>query len=89
MRSMNTSERIDEMLHEAENYKWDAMSVVETWRAAKEEIWETETWTHNKVRRKLWEQTRCCNRCEQKVEKEDQMDKVHERASHRCDTDEH
>ena len=30
MRSMNTSERIDEMLNEAENYKWDAMLVAET-----------------------------------------------------------
>ena len=53
MRSMNTSERIDPMLSEAENYKWDAMLVAETWRAAEEEIWETETWTHNNARRKL------------------------------------
>ena len=42
MRSMNTSERIDEMLNEAENYKWDAILVAETWRAAEDEIRETD-----------------------------------------------
>ena len=41
MRSMNSSERIEEMVHELEGYRWDAVLLNETWRPAKSEIWET------------------------------------------------
>ena len=41
MRSMHTSERIQEMLCEVEGYRWDALLLCETWRHDKEEIWET------------------------------------------------
>ena len=41
MRSMNSSERIEEMIQELEGYRWDAVLLNETWRPAKSEIWET------------------------------------------------
>ena len=41
MRSMHSSERIEEMVCELECYRWDAMFVSETWRQEKSEIWET------------------------------------------------
>ena len=41
MRSMHSSERIEEMVCEFEGYRWDAILLSETWRPAKSEIWET------------------------------------------------
>ena len=41
MRSMHSSERIEEMVCELEGYRWDAMLLSETWRQDKSEIWET------------------------------------------------
>ena len=41
MRSMHSSERIEEMVCELEGYRWDALLLCETWRHDKEEIWET------------------------------------------------
>ena len=41
MRSMHSSERIEEMVWELEGYRWDAMLLSETWRQDKEEMWET------------------------------------------------
>ena len=41
MRSMHSSERIEEMICELEGYRWDASVLNETWRPAKSEIWET------------------------------------------------
>ena len=40
MRSMNSSERIEEMICELEGYRWDAVLLNETWRLAKSEIWD-------------------------------------------------
>ena len=41
MRSMHSSERIEEMVCELDGYRWDALLLCETWRHDKEEIWET------------------------------------------------
>ena len=41
MRSMLSSERIEEMVCELEGYRWDALLLCETWRHDKEEIRET------------------------------------------------
>ena len=41
MRSMNSSERIEEMISDLEGCKWDAVLLNETWRPPKSEIWET------------------------------------------------
>ena len=40
MRSMNSSDRIEEMILVLEGYRWDAVLLNETWRPAKSEIWE-------------------------------------------------
>ena len=37
---MNSSERTEEMICDLEGYRWDAVLLNETWRAAKSEIWE-------------------------------------------------
>ena len=41
MRSMHSSERMEEMVCELEGYRCDAMLLSETWRQDKSEIWET------------------------------------------------
>ena len=41
LRSMHSSERIEEMVSDLEGYRWDALFLNETWRHDKEEIWET------------------------------------------------
>ena len=38
---MHSSQRIIEMVSELEDYRWDAISLSETWREEKSEIWET------------------------------------------------
>ena len=40
MRSINSSERINEMVCEVEGYRWDAILMSETWRPDKSEIWK-------------------------------------------------
>ena len=35
---MNSSDRIEEMIKEIEDYKWDAFLINETWRSSKVEI---------------------------------------------------
>ena len=41
MRSMHSSEKIEEMVSELEGYRWDAILLNETWRQEQAEIWET------------------------------------------------
>ena len=41
MRSMHSSEKIEEMVSELEGYRWDAILLSETWRQEQAEIWET------------------------------------------------
>ena len=41
MRSMHSSEKIEEMVSELEGYRWDAIFLNETWRHEQAEIWET------------------------------------------------
>ena len=41
LRSIHSSERIEEMVYELESYRWDAILFSETWRQDKSEIWET------------------------------------------------
>ena len=41
MRSMHSSERVEEMVCELDGYRWDALLLCETWRRDKEEIWKT------------------------------------------------
>ena len=42
MRSMHSSERIEEMVCDLEGYRWDVILLLsETWRQNKSEIWET------------------------------------------------
>ena len=40
MRSMHSSERIEEMVCELEGYRWDALLLCETWMHDKTERWE-------------------------------------------------
>ena len=40
MRSMHSSEKIEEMVSELEGYRWDAVLLSETWRHEQAEIWE-------------------------------------------------
>ena len=40
MRSVRSSDRIEEMTLVLEGYRWDAVLLNETWRPAKSEIWE-------------------------------------------------
>ena len=41
MRSVHSSERIEEMVCELEGCRWDAILMSETWRSDKSENWET------------------------------------------------
>ena len=41
MRSIHSSDRIEEMVCELEGYRCDATLMSETWRPVKSEIWET------------------------------------------------
>ena len=41
MRSMHSSEKIEELLTELEGYRWDAILLNETWRHEPAELWET------------------------------------------------
>ena len=42
MRSLNLSERFEELTQEVEGCRWDATFISETWRASNAEIWETQ-----------------------------------------------
>ena len=42
VRSLNPSERFEELTQEVEGCRWDAFSISETWRASNAEIWETQ-----------------------------------------------
>ena len=39
MRSMHSSEKIEEMVSELEGYRWDAILLNETWTHEQAEIW--------------------------------------------------
>ena len=41
MRSMHSSEKIEELVTELEGYRWDAILLNETWRHEPAELWET------------------------------------------------
>ena len=69
MRSMHSSEKIEELVTELEGYRWDAILLSETWRHEPAELWETH---HNHIfmgAGKVREQTRSWNHVGQKVEK--------------------
>ena len=42
MRSMHSSEKIEELVTELEGYRWDAILLNETWRHELAELWETQ-----------------------------------------------
>ena len=46
MRSMHSSEKIEELVTELEGYRWDAILLSETWRHEPAELWETQ---HNHI----------------------------------------
>ena len=46
MRSMHSSEKIEELVTELEGYRWDAILLSETWRHEPAELWETH---HNPI----------------------------------------
>ena len=46
MRSMHSSEKIEELVTEHEGYRWDAILLSETWRHEPAELWETQ---HNHI----------------------------------------
>ena len=46
MRSMHSSEKIEELVTELEGYRWDAILLSETWRHEPAELWETH---HNHI----------------------------------------
>ena len=39
--SLNSSDRFNQLIRDAEGCKWDALLISETWRSSKAEIWET------------------------------------------------
>ena len=41
MKSMNSSEKVEDMICDLEGYRWDAVVLNETWRLARSEFWET------------------------------------------------
>ena len=46
MRSMHSSEKIEELITELQGYRWDAILLSETWRHEPAELWETQ---HNHI----------------------------------------
>ena len=64
LRSMQSSERIEEMICEFEGYRWDALLLCETWRHDKAVMWET----HIHGCWKILQQTRRWYLIEQEVE---------------------
>ena len=42
VRSLNSSERFEELTQEMEGCRWDALLISETWRCNKAEMWETQ-----------------------------------------------
>ena len=69
MRSMHSSEKIEELVTELEGYRWDAILLSETWRHEPAELWETH---HNPIfmgAGKYENKTRSWHHAEQKVEK--------------------
>ena len=40
-RSLTSSDKIEEMIHEIKDCRWDALLLSETWRSRKAEIWES------------------------------------------------
>ena len=46
MRSMHSSDKIEELVTELEGYRWDAILLSETWRHEPAELWETH---HNHI----------------------------------------
>ena len=47
MRSMHSSEKIEEMASELEGYRWDAILLSETWRQEHTFSWDLENSTTN------------------------------------------
>ena len=75
-RSMDSSDRIEEMIKEIEDYSWDAILICGTWRSSKVEIWETQ-------RGHIFcGETRCCNLAEQEMEIKNCRHWSHQRTCH-------
>ena len=65
MRSMHSSEKIEELVTELEGYRWDSILFNVTWRHGPAESWETH---HKHIFMGAGQQTRGWNYAEQKVE---------------------
>ena len=84
LRSMHSSERIEEMVCELEGYRWDALLISETWRQDKSEIWETHHKHKFMAAKKIRQQTRCWNYAEQEVVAKNYRHQVHQRTGRHC-----
>ena len=82
MRSRHSSERIEEMVCELEGYRWDAISMGETRRPDRSEIWETRHRTHIHGCRKIRKRKRSWNYAEQEVEAKNYRYRIHQRTGH-------
>ena len=64
VRSMNSSERLDELTQEEDGCRWDAILISETWRASNAETQQGHIFMGSG---KIREHTRSWNSCEQEV----------------------
>ena len=83
-RSLNSSERLEELFNEVQEMTWDVILISETWRQGKE-IWNTAR-SHYGGIGEVHQQTRSCDTAEQKMEKSDQLVSIRMRTCS-CDVD--
>ena len=69
-RSLNSSERLQELFGEIHQVTWDAILLSETWRQGKRDLGNTAR-THHGGIRKIPQQARCRDSVEQEMEKSD------------------
>ena len=82
MRSMHSSEKIEEMVSELEGYRWEAILLSETRRHEQAENMGDTSQTHFHEIWKIRQQTRSRNYVEQKVEAKNHRHRILQRACH-------
>ena len=82
VRSVNSSERFDELTQEVKGCRWDAGLTNETWIARNAEIRATQLGHIFMGSGRLREQTRSLNSGEQEVANTHQLDRLHQRTRH-------
>ena len=78
VRSLNSSERFEELTQEVEGCMWDAILISETWRASNAQIWETQQ-GHMFMGAEKFKNK---HEVGHEVEKTCQLDRLHQRTRH-------